>query len=876
MTFMDLFRRGAREREMSDEMRFHIEMEAAELEAMGLDPVEARRRALASFGGVQRFKEEGREARGGAWFEDLLRDARYALRSLARSPGYAATVVLTLALGIAANTSIFSVANGILFTPLPYRDPARLMVIWDGLDMIGVPEAWVTGPEVVKLRSELRSFEGIAVVRGNSVTIGANQGGEPQQVPLSAVSANFFSVLGAGPSLGRGFAPGDDQPGAPRVAVISHRLWKQRFGGDSALLGQSMIVDGAPTRVVGVLPPTFQFSAQSSLGTAAGGADVYAPLPDTLTRMIPNNHSLGVLARVRGDVPVADALQELEGLSRTLDKEMYGSRGFRFVPVLLQERIVRQVRPALLALLSAVGMLLLIMSANLAVLALVRATRRDREIAVRRAIGASHGRVTRQVLTETVLLAIGGAVAGTLLGIWALRGLLAIAPVGLPRREEIGIDAMVLAVTLGVAVLVGIGMALAPIAHSARTDLSAVLREKAPSRHGSRVRHALVLAQLAMSMVLLAGTGLLLGSFMQLMRVDPGFNPRNVLMVELMASRAGYAPGQPVVDLYSRYVAALRALPGVTAVGASGAPPLSAGTDQSGVYFPSSPTNVGEREKDVMLGDVAPVTAGYFVAMGIPLLQGTEFTAAHRDTGTSRVAIISEPVARRYFPKGDAVGQPVTIDGDTLRVIGVSRQVRMYGLNEEGRGQVWVPHARTQYRYMVAAVRTTGDPMQLASAARRAIHSIDPQQAILGMTPMTDTIRDSLAERRLVLTLVGVFAGVAVLLAALGVYGVTASTVTQRTRELGIRMALGADRGSVIRSVLSEPARLVAAGLVIGLAGTLAAGRVVERLLYGVSPTDPVTLAAVALVLLGVALIASYLPARRATRVDPMIALRSD
>ncbi|MGH7720883.1 MAG: ADOP family duplicated permease, partial [Gemmatimonadaceae bacterium] len=671
-------------------------------------------------------------------------------------------------------------------------------------------------------------------------------------------------------------APGEDQPGAPPVVVISSRLWKQRFGGDSAMLGRTIVIDGTEHRVVGILPPSFQFTAQSSLGAAAGSADIYVPLPDTLARMNPSNHSVGVLARVRSAVPVRDALAELEVMSRRLDEQQYGRRGFRFVPVLLQERMVREVRPALVALLAAVGMLLLIMCANLAVLALVRAARREREITVRRAIGAGHGRITRQILTETVLLSLAGAAAGIVLGSWALRGLLAISPPGLPRRDEIGIDWLVLAVTLAVALVVGVGMGLAPVFRSVRSDISTVLREKAPSRSGGRVRQALVLAQLALSVVLLAGTGLLLGSFVRLMRVDPGFNAQHVLMVELMASRAKYAAGQPVVDLYARYVEALRALPGVTAIGATAAPPLSAGTDQSGVFFPSSPTNTGNREQDVMLGDVAPVTAGYFKAMEIPILDGQELDASHRDSARSRMAVIDDVVARRYFPAGGAVGQPVTVDGDTLRVVGISRHVRMYGLHEEGRGQVWVPHGYRQYRYMVVALRTGGDPMALADGAKRAIRAVDPDQPIIGMAPMTDAVRDSLAERRLVLTLVGTFAGVALLLAALGVYGVTASTVAQRTRELGIRVALGASPRAVIRTVLGEPMRLVALGLAIGLAGTYASGRVVQRLLYDVSPTDPLTIASVALVLLLVAVLASYLPARRATRIDPMVALRSD
>jgi predicted permease len=871
---MRFFRRKEDDDAMDAEMRFHVDMEAAELERMGVPPAEARRRALAAFGGVQRYKEEGHEARGGAWLEDLSRDLRYSLRSLRRSPGYTAVVILTLALGIAANTSIFSVANGILFKPLPYRDPSRLMVIWDGLDWIGVPEAWITGPEVVRLRREAKTFEGFSVLRSGSATIGASDGSEPQQVRQSGVSANFFQVLGTGPDIGRGFASGEDLPGAPRVVVLSRKLWKQRFGGDSSFIGKTIILDGQATSVVGILPPAFRFSAQSSLGSPSD-ADVIVPLIDTLTAMNPSSHSLGLLARVRSGVPVADARAELDAMSKRLDAEEYGKRGFHFVPIMLQERMVRDVRPALVALLAAVGVLILIMCANLAVLALVRAARRERELTVRRAIGAGHGRITRQILTETVLLSLGSAIVGAVLGSWALRGLLAIAPAGLPRRDEIGIDLAVLGVTLLVALVVGIGMGLAPVFHSVRSDIASVLREKAPSRAGSKVRQMLVLAQLALSMVLLAGTGLLLGSFVRLMRVDPGFSGDNVLTIELMATRGRYATGQPVVDLFTRYANALRTLPGVNAVGVTSAPPLSAGADQSGVFFPSSPTNTGDPQHDRMLGDVAPAGAGYFTAMGIPLLGGREFDAGDRDS-TAKVAVIDDMVAKRYFPKGNAVGQIVRIDGDSMRVVGIARHVRMYSLQEEGRGQLYVPHGYRQYRYMIVAVRTNGDPLSFAAAARRAIRSVDAEQPIISMATMADNVRDSLAERRLVLTLVAAFAAAALFLVALGVYGVTSSTVTQRTRELGIRMALGADRRQVVWSVLTEPARLVTIGLALGLAATFLSGRVVRRLLFDVSPTDPLTLGAVALVLLLVALLASYFPARRATRLDPMVALRSD
>ena len=863
----NMFRRRRLDREIDDEMRFHVDMEAADLAGRGLSPDEARRRALASFGGVSRFKEE---SRGDGKLDELRRNLRYSVRSLLRSPGYAAVVAGTLALGIAANAAIFSVANGILLKPLPWRNPERLFLVWDNLDFWGATEALVTPPEVVRLRTETTRFDGFAAMRANSVNIGGSDGAEPLQVPSATVSASLFQLLGIGPTIGRGFVPGDDRAGAPRVAVISRQLFTQRFGADTAVVGKRIVVDGNPTTVIGVLPTGFTFTAT---GTEA---DVYLPLADTLDRWPPNTHSLGVLARVRRGAPLSEARRELDALGGKLNEEVYGNRGFRFVPISLQERMVRNVRPAVWALVGAVGSLLTIMCANLAVLALVRAARREREITVRRAIGASASRVAVQIFTETVVLSLSGGALGVLLGTWALRGLLAIAPDSLPRRSEIGVDWIVLVVTLGVALLVGIGMGLAPVFHSLRSDIADVLREKAPSRSGRGVRRALVVAQVALSMVLLAGTGLLLASFVRLTRVDGGFNPEHVLRIDMLVSRAKYATGKPVVDAMARFTDALRALPGVNAVGASMSAPLSGGANQSGAFFTTSTTNTGQRDVDGVLVDNSAVTAGWFAATGVRIVQGKEFDSRHSDSVAARVAIIDEALAKRFFPAGNAIGQPMFLDGDTLQVWAVARHIRLYGMQDEGRPQVWLPHRYAEYRFMSIMVRTSRDPLALARSARQAIRAVDADQPITRILSLTDTVRDSLAERRLVLTLVGAFGSAALLLAALGIYGVTSSAVTSRTREMGIRIALGATRWSVVSSVLSEPVRLLGLGLAIGMVGILASARPVRRLLYSVSPVDPATMAAVGLALLLVGLMASWVPAWRATRVEPVSALRGD
>jgi predicted permease len=516
------------------------------------------------------------------------------------------------------------------------------------------------------------------------------------------------------------------------------------------------------------------------------------------------------------------------------------------------------------------------MCANLAVLALVRAARREREITVRRAIGAGAGRVSRHIFTETVVLSMAGGMLGTLLATWALRGLLAIAPETLPRRDEIGIDWTVLAVTISAAFLVGVGMGLAPALHSLRSDIASVLREKSPSRSGSRVRRVLVVAQVAISMVLLAGTGLLLGSFVRLARVDAGFDPGHVLRIDLSTSRAKYASGQPVAEAMMRFTAALRALPGVSAVGASMSAPLSGGANQSGAYFLNSPMNTGKDATDNVLVDNSAVTAGWFAAAGVRIIEGQEFGSQQHDSASSRYVIVDDVLAKRFFPKGGVVGQRLFLDGDTLPVLGVARHVRLDNMWDEGRPQVWVPHAYAQYRYMSILVRTPGEPSGMIPAARRALRGVDADQPITRIWSLNDTVRESMAERRLVLTLVSAFAGAALLLVALGVYGVTSSAVTSRTREIGIRIALGATPASVVGSVLTEPIRLLTIGVVVGLGGIAVGSSLVKRLLYGVSPLDPATMAAVGVVLALVGVLASWLPAQRATRVEPLRSLRAD
>jgi predicted permease len=862
------------DRQMDEEMRFHIDMEVRDLMSQGLSRDDAERQARARFGGVVRYKEEGHDVRGTSWLADFVQDVRYARRTLGQNRGYTFVSILTLALAIGASTTIFGVMNGVLLKPLPFPKSERLLQIWDDLTWVGVPEAWVTGPEVLKLRESTKSFDGFAVVRGGGASLVAGSG-EPEQISMSSVSANFFSVMRRGPAIGRGFVPEEDVPNGPRVIVLSYSLWRRKFAADSAVVGSKVLVDDQPTTVVGVLPRDFQYSFQSSL-TSPSKVDAYMPLQMALADRPRGQHFVGVLARIRDDVSVSAALADLKAFSAKTDATDYGKKGFRFVPVPVRDRLVREVRPAIIALMAAVGLLVIIMCANLATLALARASRREREFAVRRALGAGYSRIARQVLTETVVISLAGAVLGVVLAWWGIKGLIAIAPSGLPRRDEIGIDVVVALFTLSLGVVVGIAMGLAPLVHSMRGAISSVIGEKSTTGRGSRMRNTLVVAQVALSLMLLAGTGLLLSSFARLTRVDAGFAPHGVLAVTYVTPPGKYR-GSVAAAYHQRMVERMRKIPGVQSVSVGSAPPMSGNTDQSGADFPGSPANTGEHEHDRILVDFMTAGPDYFATLGIPLTEGREFRLGD-DSAAAQVMIIDEPLAKRFFPKGGAVGQRIRIDGDTtpVTVVGVVRPVRIYNLLDEGRPEVYSPDAQTPYRGVSMLIRAKGDAASLEPMVRSAFHEIDPAQPITSLDTMDDVVSRSLGESRLVLVLVSGFALTALLLAAIGIYGVTSTSVAARSKEVGIRVALGAQRSEVLGLMVRRPLMLVTGGVVLGLAGTAATGTLIAKLLYGVSPMDPPTIAAVTVTLLVVALVSAWAPARRATKVDTAQVLRAE
>jgi putative ABC transport system permease protein len=801
-----------------------------------------------------------------------LQDFRFAVRGLRKAPGFAMVVVLTLALGIGANTAIFSVVNGVVLRPLPYRAPDKLVFIWDGLDWIGIPRAWVQGAELQDLRTTT-SFEGFASMRQFTTQLTGD--GAPEEILGGFTSANLFALLGVAPALGRTFVDGEDVPGADPVAVLDHGFWQLRFGGDSSIVGREIVLGGDAFTVVGVLPPEFDFQIHSSLGSPLG-PDIWTPDPTDLNSLSRGSHRYAVLARIRDDVAEDQAFAELAALSRRMDGEHYNSNGFAFRPVPLLGDLVKDVRPALLVLFGSVGFVLLIATANIATILMARAHRRDREFAVRRSLGAGNGRLVRQVATETVLLSVIGAVLGLAIAAVGVDSLVALAPPGLPRSEAIGVDVRVLAFAGFLAMVTGMICSVAPALQISHAELSSALQGSGRGSTASRkvlgVRNALIATEFALSLVLLAGTGLLIRSFVFMQRVDPGFHSAAVLTVRISLPASKYSDLAERVAWFQGLLDRVGELPGVTDAGAASSLPLSGSANQTGVYREEPVDFSGQPDAFV---DWFVATPGYFRAMGIALLSGRAFGSEDRAGGVPTV-VIDETLASQLWPAGDAVGRQFFFRGLDRTVVGVVRHARLYRIEADDRPHVYQPHTQVPATTLSLAMRTSADPTELAGAVRSVVWERDPDQPVSLVQTMAGVVGNSMAQRRFSMLLMVAFGVGALMLAALGLYGVTAYSVSQRTQEIGLRMALGAKRTDVLGLVFRQASRSVALGLVLGLVAALAIGRVLSTMVYEVSTRDPMTLVGVSVVLASVALLASYLPARRASRVDPVVALRRE
>ena len=813
---------------------------------------------------------------------------------LAKSPGFTTVAVLTLALGIGANTAIFSVVEAVLLRPLAYSDSSSLVNVWGKFEKQGIPQNSISEPEYWDLLDHNESFSQIAAYSlGGSANL-TRADARPVQVSAASATAGVLPLLGIAPLLGRSFGTDEDQPGHSHFALLSYALWQSQFGGDPNIVTKSIQLDGETYTIVGVLPRQF------SLG---GKQDLWIPL--ALNPAKPDdrgNHYLHVVARLKPGVDSAQALSALTRLGDDLRRAYPGNYGrggekdFDLYMVPVKEQLVGRLRPALLVLLGAVAFVLLIACVNVANLLLAQASAREKELAIRAALGAGRARLVRQLLTESMILGLAGGLLGLVLAYWGVGALRSLVPANTPRIDEVHLDAVVLAFTFGVSLLTGLFFGLAPAWHVARTDLRESLNEagRGTSAAGEsrRLRSWLVVSELALAVLLLVGAGLLIRSFSRLLDVSPGFQTQHLLTMELSLPEKAYPDGAPVQKFYTQLMASVKTVPGVQSVGAVSQMPLTDSYTSGSVFFED--TSLPDIPRLQQLGnlpymeiDQRAVTPEYFQTMQIPLVRGRLPSDAD-DAGAQLVAVVDTSFARRFWPNGDAIGQRVAVDTiPNLKppaprwrtIVGVVGHVKHYALDVEGREQIYFPHEQPLYgvyvpRDMTLAVRTSLDPASVTSAIREQVFAIDKGLPLYNIATMDQLVSNSVAQPRLNLSLLVAFAVLALALAAVGVYGVMAYAVTQRTQEFGIRMALGASSADVLRQVFFEGGRLAALGLGLGLIAALALTRLMASLLYGVKPSDPVSLGLAAALLAVVALAACYIPARRATRVDPLVALR--
>ncbi|HEV2860568.1 MAG TPA: ABC transporter permease [Pyrinomonadaceae bacterium] len=858
-------RRERFDRELEEEMRLHLEMKAEEYEAAGMTADEARRAARRGFGNQTRLRELSREAWGFVMMETLLQDVRFGVRVLARHKGFTAVAVLTLALGIGANTAIFSVVNAVLLRPLPYKDPERLVMLWENDTQEGNDRNPVAPANFVDWQKQTGTCDALAFYNqpaGVNVTGG---GSEPERVVGAGVSPNIFSVLGVQPARGRTFS---DSEAAAHEVIISHGFWQRRFGGDPEVVGRQMTLDAEILDVVGVMPPEFQLPEETELW--------WANMDGSLATMRVR-HFLRVVGRLKPGVPVEQARADFDTIARRLAEQYPETNtGYGVNVITLRDQFVGGVRPALLLLLGAVGFVLLIACANVANLMLARSAARQKEMAVRAALGAGRLRLVRQLLTESLLLAAAGGAAGLLFAYWGSDLLTALGASGLPRGARVGVDGRVLAFTFMMTLLTGLAFGFVPAWAGAKAGVHGILKEDGRGATGRRAgRRLLVVTEIACALMLLIGAGLLIKSFVRLQAVEPGFDPSGVVTMQFSLPDARYSEPPQVAAFYARLVEHARTVPGVRAAGAVSRLPLAGDRSTMGLTVEGRPAVSGQYEEV----HFRAVTPDYFRALGVPLRAGREL--GERDGAEAPpVVLVNETTARKYWPGADPVGRRVKLgpgaQGPWVTVVGVVGDVRNFGLESEAKPEVYVPHRQSPQSRMRLVLRTDGDPLSLVPAVRSAVRSLDAELPFSQVATMEELLARSVAQRRLSTLLLGVFAGTALLLAAIGIYGVMAYSVTQRTREIGIRMALGARRGDVVRMVLRQGMALALAGVACGLGGGLVAARLMRGLLYGVSAVDPLTFVGMAGVLTCVALLACYVPARRATKIDPLVALRAE
>jgi putative ABC transport system permease protein len=805
-------------------------------------------------------------------FSDLRQDFRYAVRMLLKNPAFTAVAITALALGIGANSAIFSVVNSVLLEPLPYKNPDELVMVWEDATKQGYPRDTPAAANYVDWRDQNQTFVGMAVVDDDSFNLTGV--GDPEKIEGRRVSANLFSLLGVEPQLGRAFTPDEDQPGANGVVLISHLLWQRRFNGDPNIIGKSLKLNDASRTVVGVMPASFQFPTRED--------ELWVPIAFSSEEAANRNrHYLEVLGRLKPGISVQQAQADMTAVATRLQQQYPDSNtdlGAEVTP--LREQLVGDIKPALMILLGAVGLVLLIACANVANLLLARAAVRQKEIAVRVALGASRMRLVRQFLTESVLLSVLAGILGLLLSVAGLYLLKSFIPPDISQTSVVSIDVRVLGFTLLVSVLTGLIFGLAPALQAANFNLNETLKEggRDPSAGGrtNHVRSLLVIAEVAISLVLLIGAGLLINSFLRLRNTDPGFSSDDLLTMKVVLPEPKYSERPQRNAFYTAVLNKIESIPGVKSAALTTNLPLYRQGNSISITFQDRPAPPPGQEVIITTRIVSP---SYFETMGIQLLKGRQFTAQDNEN-SQRAVIVSEGMARRYWPDQDVLGKRISPGTpqrpeDWFQVVGVVNDVHQFQLDIQPKPQMYLTYRQAGFfdlRDLV--VKTEVEPTSLAATVRRSVWEIDKEQPVSNISTMEGIIAESLARQRFSMLLLGIFAAVAMILAAVGIYGVMSYSVAQRRNEIGIRMALGAQKMDVLKLTVGSGLKLVVIGLVLGLIGAVLLTRLMSTLLFGISATDPLTFVLISAILVAVALLASYIPARRATKVDPLVALR--
>lgn len=859
--------------EFDAEMREHLSLLAERYIRQGMTPENAALAARRQFGNTTLFREDRRALQTIPVIEAFWSDLVHALRMLRKNPGFATAAVVTLALGIGANTAIFSVCNAVLLKPLPYSEPGRIVMLWEQ-PRGGTPHT-VAPANFVDWREQTHSFSEVAALSPFSNLILAGQG-EPARLRGAAVSSNFFSLLGVRTALGRNFLAGEDRSDRNHVVILSYRTWLERFGAQPDIAGRNVTLNDTSYTVVGVLPPDFQFASKASDFQARNQFDIWLPLALDLEKLHRGTHPLRVFARLKPGVELIQAQSELNVLAANLER-LYpeNNRGKGITAVPLGEQVTANVRPALVTLFGAVGLLLLIACANVANLLLSRAAAREKEMAVRAALGASRRRLAQQLLTESILLASLGGAGGFLLALATVSALSSRLPADLSRASGIAMDTRMLVFTGLISLVTGILFGLAPLFQARRVNANESLKQNGRVGGGSqsRMRSILVVAQIAIAMILLIGAGLMAKSFWALLHVSPGFRTEHILTARLSLPRSRYPDNQRIAAFQRELLQSVRSTPGVQSAGFATYLPLS-GTDNGWAFFiegrPPLPVGVYKVAK------YRPASPGYFEAIGIPLLRGRAFTFADTEDAPW-VVMINQSMARAYWGQEDPVGQRLHFESEVWRtVIGVVGDVLHEGLDGEASPEMYVPFTQAPNIESgpTIVVRTAIDPTAVAADVRGAVSAIDRAMPVDQIDTMEKLVSVSVAQPRFRTVILAAFSVLALVMASIGIYGVMNYLVIQRTHEFGIRLSVGATQGDVLRLVLGRAAVLIGVGLCLGLLGSVLLVRLIAKLLYGITPLDPLTFFAVSILLPAVALSASYIPARRATSVDPMVALR--